>query len=253
MANSHRGAFTFVLHSHLPYARQAGRWPHGEEWIHEAASETYVPLLITLHDLHQEGVLFKLTLGITPVLAEQLADPLVLNHFDIFLQDKIERATSDVARFQQSDDPRLSTAGWYQGFYRRIREAFHERFHRDLIGSFRALQDAGRIEIATSAATHGYLPLLSRDSSVYGQLRSGVDAYKRHFGRQPRSIWLPECAYRPAYQPDDGGPVRPGLEEFLAGLGLEVFFSETHTVEGGRPVGTAAGDAGGPYGAIARR
>ena len=31
-----RGAFTFVLHSHLPYARNAGMWPHGEEWIHEA-------------------------------------------------------------------------------------------------------------------------------------------------------------------------------------------------------------------------
>ena len=27
------GAFTFVLHTHLPYARMAGRWPHGEEWI----------------------------------------------------------------------------------------------------------------------------------------------------------------------------------------------------------------------------
>ena len=32
---SSKGAFTFVLHSHLPYARMAGRWPHGEEWIHE--------------------------------------------------------------------------------------------------------------------------------------------------------------------------------------------------------------------------
>ena len=29
-------AFALVLHSHLPYARGAGRWPHGEEWVHEA-------------------------------------------------------------------------------------------------------------------------------------------------------------------------------------------------------------------------
>ena len=35
------GGFTFVLHSHLPYARQAGMWPHGEEWVHEAIAETY--------------------------------------------------------------------------------------------------------------------------------------------------------------------------------------------------------------------
>ncbi len=253
MATTAQGAFTFVLHSHLPYARQAGRWPHGEEWIHEAASETYVPLLMALHDLADEGVLYKLTIGITPVLAEQLADPLILGHFDHFLVDKIERAEADQKRFRDQNDPRLPLAGFYRDFYGRVRDAFQNRFQRDLIGAFRVLQDAGRIEIATSAATHGYLPLLSRDSSIYGQLRIGVDAYKRHFGRQPRAIWLPECAYRPAYQPDEGGPVRPGLEDFLAGLGLEVFFAETHTIEGGRPVGKAAGDAIGPYGNVVRR
>ena len=64
-----------MLHSHLPYARQAGMWPHGEEWVHEAIAETYVPLLNALHDLHEEGVPFRLTIGITPILAEQLADP----------------------------------------------------------------------------------------------------------------------------------------------------------------------------------
>lgn len=51
-----QGAFTFVLHSHLPYCRQAGRWPHGEEWLHEAAAETYVPLLSRLSDLAEAGV-----------------------------------------------------------------------------------------------------------------------------------------------------------------------------------------------------
>jgi 1,4-alpha-glucan branching enzyme len=58
------GAFTFVLHSHLPYARLAGRWPHGEEWIHEAASETYIPLLNALYDLRDEGVRYKITIGL---------------------------------------------------------------------------------------------------------------------------------------------------------------------------------------------
>ena len=71
------GAFTFVLHSHLPYCRRAGRWPHGEEWLHEAALGTYLPLLMALYDLKKEGSSFKLTLSFTPVLVEQLADPLV--------------------------------------------------------------------------------------------------------------------------------------------------------------------------------
>jgi 1,4-alpha-glucan branching enzyme len=93
------GAFTFVLHSHLPYARLAGRWPHGEEWIHEAASETYIPLLNALYDLRDEGVKYKITIGITPVLAEQLADADVLDHLDEYLDDKIARAKQDVLRF----------------------------------------------------------------------------------------------------------------------------------------------------------
>ena len=31
------GACAIVLHSRLPYCRRAGHWPHGEEWLHEAA------------------------------------------------------------------------------------------------------------------------------------------------------------------------------------------------------------------------
>src|SRR5215813_12345460 len=93
------GAFTFVLHSHLPYARMAGRWPHGEEWIHEAATETYLPLLQALYDLKEEGVKYKITIGITPILAEQLADSDVLRNLDLYIDDKIERARKDLERF----------------------------------------------------------------------------------------------------------------------------------------------------------
>src|SRR5436189_5870290 len=82
------GAFTFVLHSHLPYCRRAGRWPHGEEWIHEAASETYLPLIDALRALQREGLPVKLTLGLTPVLVEQLADPLVLENLVTFMTER---------------------------------------------------------------------------------------------------------------------------------------------------------------------
>src|SRR5215813_12362047 len=96
------GAFTFVLHSHLPYARLAGRWPHGEEWIHEAATETYLPLLQALYDLKEEGIKYKITIGITPILAEQLADSDVLRNLDLYIDDKIERARKDLERFSAS-------------------------------------------------------------------------------------------------------------------------------------------------------
>jgi 1,4-alpha-glucan branching enzyme len=249
------GAFTFVLHTHLPYARLAGRWPHGEEWIHEAATETYIPLLQTLYDLKEQGVYFRLTLGITPVLAEQLVDPDVLDHLDQFLNEKIAAAARDKAIFESPDsaNPHLLTLSiHYQKNFEAIKAAFHNRFNRDIIGAFRRLQDEGLIEIITSAATHAYLPLLSRDSSINAQIKTGIQSYERLFGRKPSAIWLPECAYRPAFIAEDGH-TRAGLETFLEQNGLRLFFSETNAVTGGQPVGVAAGDVIGPYGYIKRR
>lgn len=249
------GAFTFVLHSHLPYVRLAGRWPHGEEWIHEAATETYIPLLQTLYDLKEQGVYFRLTLGITPVLAEQLADPDVLDHLDQFLDDKIAAAASDQVYYAAptTNDPSIvSLAKYYQKSFEAVKQAFHQRFNRDIIGAYRRLQDEGLIEIMTSAATHAYLPLLARDSSIIAQLKIGIQSYERLFGRKPKTMWLPECAYRPAYIADDG-TTRAGLETFLRQHGIRLFFSETHAITGGQPVGVAAGEVIGPYGYIKRR
>ncbi len=250
-----QGAFTFVLHSHLPYARQAGMWPHGEEWVHEALAETYIPMLDALNELRDEGVKFRLTIGITPILAEQLGDPLIVEHFIHYASERAAWAAADITRFEAAGEEQMAAlARFYHHWYARNLTNFRDRYNKNVLGAFKALQDDGYIEIATSAATHGYLPLLSRDSSIYGQIATGKQVYRRWFGRDPRSIWLPECAYRSAeldisMQP----PVRrPGIESFLSAQGIQVFFSEKHTVEGGRPVGKAAGDAIGPYGVFKR-
>lgn len=250
------GAFTFVLHSHLPYARQAGMWPHGEEWIHEAIAETYVPLLNALYDLQEEGVAFRMTVSVTPILAEQLADPLIVEHFLTYAEERAAWAAADIPRFEAAGESQLKQlAIHFHHWYSRILTSFRDRFNSDILGALKRLQDAGMVEISTSAATHGYLPLLSRDSSIFGQIQTGVASYKRHFGKDPKAIWLPECAYRPAYFDDsEGSDVRrPGIESYLEAQDIRVFFTETHTVEGGRPVGKAAGEAMGLYGAVSRR
>jgi 1,4-alpha-glucan branching enzyme len=251
-----KGAFTFVFHSHLPYCRRAGQWPHGEEWIHEAISETYLPLLNALYDLKGEGCRFKLTIGITPVLSEQLADPLIIEHFGKFVEDKIERASSDIERFtKQQDEHLVYLATFYKEYYNALLTSFNERFNRNIVGAFKKLQDNDYIEILTSAATHGYLPLIERDSSIYGQIKVGIESYRRHFGKTPSAIWLPECGYRPAYYISSNGTeyIKPGIEHFLSELGIGLFFSETHTIEGGEPVGKATGEVVGPYGNIPKR
>jgi len=215
-------------------------------------AETYIPLLNGLTDLHEEGLPVRLTIGLTPVLCEQLADPLVQAHFEVYVEEKLTAAEGDVSRFQEEGNPHAAyLATFYRDWYAGILRVFRERYGRDILGGFRRLQEAGVVEVVTCAATHGYLPLLGTDAAVRGQLKAGIGSYRRHFGRGPRAIWLPECAYRPAYVAPDG-TVRPGLERFLAEVGLGCFFVETHTIEGGRPVGKAAGEAIGPYGAIKR-
>jgi 1,4-alpha-glucan branching enzyme len=230
-------------------------WPHGEEWVHEAMAETYLPLLDALYDLRDEGVPYRLTIGITPILAEQLGDPLIIEHFIHYASERAAWAAADITRFEDAGDLEMAgLARFYHQWYARKLTSFRDRYDRNVLAAFKTLQDEGLIEIATSAATHGYLPLLSRDSSIYGQIATGVATYKRWFDRDPKAIWLPECAYRPAAldQTVDPPIKRPGIESFLAEQGIRVFFSETHTVEGGAPVGKAAGDAIGPYGIAPR-
>ena len=226
-------------------------WPHGEEWVHEAIAETYLPLLRALDELTDEGANWSLTLSITPILAEQLADPLIAANFRTYAAERAAWAAEDIQRFERTGDERmLGLARHAHHWFARTLTDFRDRYGSDLLAGFRRHEEAGRLDISTSAATHGYLPLLSRDSSIHAQIRTGARAYRNRFGRQPTAIWLPECAYRPAQETPEGR--RPGIERFLAEEGLRVFFSETHTVEGGRPVGKAAGEATGVYGGQTR-
>ena len=235
------GGFTFVLHSHMPFYRGAGKWPHGEESLHEVMAESYVPLVEALTDLLEGGIPARITLGVTPVLAEQLADPLIASNFEAYVQQEIGSAQEDVRRFEASGESHfLYLAHFYLDWYAHVLETFRNRFNRDIIGALRRLQDAGAIEIITSAATHPYLPLMQRDSTIDAQIAIGKRASARHFGREPRAIWLPECAYRPAYYAiaaDGSQYERPGLESWLQNHGIGLFFSESSAVEGSRVLG----------------
>jgi 1,4-alpha-glucan branching enzyme len=250
------GAFTFVLHSHLPYARKAGMWPHGEEWVHEAIAETYLPILSTLDALTDEGVDWRLTIGITPILAEQLNDPDIRANFVTYAAERAAWAADDIDRFEAEGDAQMADLARHaHHWYARALSDFRDRYAGDLLGAFRRLRETGRLDVATSAATHGFLPLLSRDSSIHAQLHTGVRTTTAHFGDAPTAVWLPECAYRGAKMAEEAGRQtrRPGLETFLAEEGLEVFFSETHTVEGGDPLGSVDGAPRGPSGQVRGR
>jgi 1,4-alpha-glucan branching enzyme len=220
------GTFVLALHSHLPYCRGAGRWPHGEEWVHEAVLGTYLPLLVLLHDLRDAGVPYRIVIGLTPILVEQLADRDINVRTLEYIDDQVLRAEKDVRRFTGAPHQgRAELANFYVVSYRRLREAYRTRFARDLVGAFADLAKTGHVEILTSAATHGYLPLLDH-RSVEAQLGIGRRSSRRLTGLDPTGIWLPECAYK------------PGLERELAEHGITHFFTDAALLPGhARPAG----------------
>ena len=246
-----RGNFVLVLHSHLPYVLGHGRWPHGTDWLSEAALETYVPLVMALRRLVHDGISPRITVGITPVLAEQLVHPDFAVEFGRYLEQKADGARADARTFEKEGfEARAELAGHWVRTIDTVRNTFEVELGGDLIGAFRDLQDAGHVEIITSAATHGYLPLLGLDSAVENQVGLGRQVYRRHFGRDPRGIWLPECAYRPHYawrRPVDvavdgtrsAGPMpRLGVDEVVAQNGIKYFIVDAHLLQGGKPIGT---------------
>jgi len=239
-----RHPFALVLHTHLPMVINHGRWPHGSDWLSEAAFECYLPLIETIHRLVADGISPRWTINISPVLAEQLASPEFQREL-AFYADNVRRTCIDTRAYfeTQGDRAIVALTVFWEQFYDRMWE-LHRRLKGDILGAFAELQRGDHLELITCAATHGYLPLLSREESIHLQLRTAVETHRRHFGTPPRGIWLPECAYRPRYEwtPPTGRErgrerrLRPGLEEMLAAHGLEYFVADHHLVAGGQPI-----------------
>ncbi|MBZ5524715.1 MAG: DUF1957 domain-containing protein [Acidobacteriia bacterium] len=237
-APTQTGYVTITLHAHLPYVINHGTWPHGLEWLHEAAAETYLPLLKAFAELEQQNLALKANLNLSPILLEQLAHPVFLREFPAYLLRKIEAAKKDALEFNSAgDEHAVEVAGFWKQFYEQALGQF-ENLGGSLIRGFQHFYDAGAIEIITCGATHGYFPLLGSDASIRAQVKLGVETHRRFFGRKPRGIWLPECGYRPAGNLQFPVPVngsqpflRAGVEQILAENEIEYFFVDTHLVD----------------------
>ena len=234
--------FVLTLHSHLPYVLNHGRWPHGSDWLTEAAIDTYLPLVESLRALDAEGIKAPVTIGMTPVLANQLVSEAFRGELELYFEQRLTHCDEAPESLRQTRDAHLiPLVDYWRERLTRLRTLFRA-IDGDLVAAFRDLETRGRTEIIGSAATHGFLPLLSRDESIQLQLDVGLREHRRLFGRVPRGCWVPECAYRPRgpWSPlpnaPDTGP-RPGIDEYLADAGYHYFFADAHMARAGSPLG----------------
>lgn len=216
------GYLMLVLHAHLPYVRHPEHPEFLEEdWLYEAISETYIPLLAMLEGFERDGVPACFSMSLTPPLCEMMADKLLQDRYSQKLGKLQGLSEREIKR--TAGTPFASAAEHYRQHFARCREIFEKRWGRNLVAGFRHFQDKGLLEIITCGATHGFLPLMMTEAAVRAQIQIAVANYRKHFGRAPRGIWLPECAYL------------PGLDRHLREAGLEFFFTETHGLAFGSP------------------
>ncbi|MFW9772149.1 MAG: 1,4-alpha-glucan branching protein domain-containing protein [Candidatus Thorarchaeota archaeon] len=221
------GFFGLVLHGHIPWCKKSGVWPAGEDWYFEVALETYIPLLNILRSLKERGIKTAITINITPILTELMADEYMKQRFSEYMDNLIKRAKSDIQRFKHQPQQK-KIAEYHLKNFEYVLNTFYSNYYRDLLGSFKWLQNEGMIELITCAATHGFLPLFEWDSGLFSQIQTAVDTHKKYFGQNPKGIWLPECAYRP--KQIHQGILRESIDYWLNNSGIEYFFVDSHGI-----------------------
>ncbi len=219
MNKQEKGYVSFVLHAHLPFVHHPESENYlEEEWLFEAISETYIPLLTNFNKLVEEGIDFRITMSMTPPLLNMLDNKLLQKRYIKYLKKHIELSKKEIKR--TSYDNRLNELShYYFNRYSNDLHIFQDVYGCNIIDGFKQLQDIGVLEIITCGATHGYFPILYiNENTVKAQIAVGVQTYEKYFGRKPRGIWLPECGYVPE------------ADKYLKEFGIEYIITESHGI-----------------------
>jgi 1,4-alpha-glucan branching enzyme len=219
-----KGYLALVLHAHLPFVRHPEENFFLEEnWLFEAITETYIPLIRVFESLVGDDVDFRVTMSISPTLAAMFSDTLLQDRYVRHINKLIELAEKELDRTYH--DPQYhGLALMYYNRFIDARELFVHRYQKNLIHAFKKFQEAGCLEIIACCATHGFLPNLNiNESSVKAQIEIGIDQYRHHFGVDPKGMWLPECGFY------------PGLDRLLKQAGIKYFFCDSHGIMNADP------------------
>lgn len=223
------GDLAIVLHAHLPFVRHPENAYHLEEnWLYEALTATYLPILQVLREVQTEkaraatsGLPLRLTLSLSPPLCAMLRDPLLLARYRAYSERLLRLGEEEVAR--SASEPTIRKLA---RFYLERFTALHSLFQAidgDVLGAFGSLQEAGCLDVITTCATHGYLPVIREPAARRAQIAVAMRAYRGWFGRYPRGLWLPECGYA------------DGVDQLLAEHDLRYFFTDAHGLLYARP------------------
>src|SRR6202161_4422015 len=131
------GYLCLVLHAHLPFVRHPEFDDFLEEdWLYEAITETYIPLLDVFDGLERDGADWRMTMSITPTLAAMLSDPLLQYRYVRHLDNLIALACKEIERTRFEPEFH-ALAQMYPGRFTRAREVFVNQYQNNLVRGFR--------------------------------------------------------------------------------------------------------------------
>jgi len=212
------GYLAIVLHAHLPYVRHPeDPTVMEEQWLYEAITGTYLPLVQLFEGLLADGVRARVTVSLSAPLIHMLTDDLLKERYAARLDKLIELAGKELER-TRSEPYYQRNAQMYMDRFQSLRHTW--RCHSgNVVSAFRRLQDAGVIEVITSTGTHPYFPNMDRNwAAMRAQVQVAANLYEKHFGHRPQGMWLGECGYV------------PGVDELLREAGIRYFFVDTHGI-----------------------
>jgi 1,4-alpha-glucan branching enzyme len=218
-----RGYLALVLHAHLPFIRHPEHDPFLEEdWLFEAITETYIPLIGVLQRLVRDGVQSRLTLSISPTLSEMLDDPLLQSRYLRYLTKRMELAEQEIIRTR--DRPEFHPLAILNRHdYCQAYSLFESRYHCQLLNAFAELQQQGILEIITCPGTHPFMPFISAEQVRNAHLAMARITHERHFQGHLRGLWLAECGYE------------PGMDSLIKKAGLDYLILDAHGLLFGKP------------------
>jgi len=213
-----RGYFALVLHAHLPFVRHPEHAYFLEEnWLFEAITDTYIPLIHAFQNLEHDGVDFRLTLSLSPTLVTMLGDPMLKERYAAHLDRLVELAEREMER-TSGDDQFHYLAEFYLNRFLKTRETWRACCG-DLAGVLWGFARSGKIEIISCTATHMFLPNGDNNTNACrAQIQAAKQNHRKYFGADPNGMWLGECAYM------------RGLDDLLAENGIRYFFVDSHAL-----------------------
>jgi len=73
-----------------------------ENWLFEAMTECYIPLINVFDRLHQDSIHYRLTLSLSPTLIAMLGDELLQSRYRHYLAKRIELAEKEIIRTRKN-------------------------------------------------------------------------------------------------------------------------------------------------------